>query len=98
MILSVVLLVVYYLLVVFVICMWMRFLIDLGRSLRPDWRPRGVVLVLLSVVLAITDPPLKLTRRVIKPVRLGAVAIDFAWTVVLLAAVVLMYVVSAIRV
>ncbi len=98
MILSVVLLVVYYLLVIFVICMWMRFLIDLGRSLRPGWRPRGVVLVLLSIVLAITDPPLKLTRRVIKPVRLGAVAIDFAWTVVLLVAVILMYIVSSIRV
>jgi YggT family protein len=51
----------------------------------------------LSIVLGITDPPLKLARRFIKPVRLGAVAIDFAWTVVLLVAVILMYVVSSIR-
>ena len=98
MILNIVLQIVYYVLVVFVVCMWIRFLIDLGRSLRRDWRPRGVLLVLLSIVIGITDPPLKLTRRVIKPVRLGAVAIDFAWTVVLLVAVILMYVVSSIRV
>jgi len=97
-ILNIVLQIVYYVLVVFVVCMWIRFLIDLGRSLRRDWRPRGVLLVLLSIVIGITDPPLKLTRRVIKPVRLGAVAIDFAWTVVLLVAVILMYVVSSIRV
>jgi YggT family protein len=97
-ILNIVLLIVYYVLVAFVVCMWIRFLIDLGRSLRRDWRPRGVFLVLLSIVIGITDPPLKLTRRVIKPVRLGAVAIDFAWTVVLLVAVILMYVVSSIRV
>ena len=98
MILNIFLLVVYYALVVFVICMWIRFLVDLGRSLRRDWRPRGFLLVLFSIVIGVTDPPLKLTRRVIKPVRLGAVAIDFAWTVVLLAAVVLMYIVSSIRV
>ena len=98
MILNIFLLVVYYALVAFVVCMWIRFLIDLGRSLRRDWRPRGIFLVLLSIVIGITDPPLKLTRRVIKPVRLGAVAIDFAWTVVLLVAVILMYVVSSLRV
>ena len=98
MIVNILLLVVYYLLVAFVVWMWIRFLIDLGRSLRRDWRPRGFLLVLLSIVIGITDPPLKLTRRVIKPVRLGAVAIDFAWTVVLLVAVILMYVVSSIRV
>ncbi len=97
MILNILLSVVYYALVVFVVCMWIRFLVDLVRTLRRDWRPQGFLLVLLSIVLGITDPPLKFTRRFIKPVRLGAVAIDFAWTVVLLAAVILMYVVSSIR-
>lgn len=98
MFLNIVLLVVYNALVVFVICMWIRFLVDLIRTLRRDWRPRGFLLVLFSIVIAITDPPLKFVRRFIRPVRLGAVAIDFAWTVVLLAAVILMYIVSSIRV
>jgi YggT family protein len=44
------------------------------------------LLVLLSIVFAITDPPLKVVRRVIRPVRFGAVSIDFAWTIVLIVA------------
>ena len=95
MILHVVTLVGYYFLVAFVISMWIRFLVDLARSLRPTWRPRGFWLVFLTIVIGFTDPPLKLTRRIVKPVRMGPVAIDFAWTIVLLVAVILMYVVSS---
>lgn len=94
-IVSVIATIAYYFLVVFVIAMWVRFIVDLIRSLRPGWRPRGFWLVILTAVLAFTDPPLKLTRRVIKPVRFGAMQVDFAWTIVLLVAVVLMYVVGS---
>ena len=98
MILNILVSVVYNALVIFIICMWVRFLIDLVRTLRRDWRPRGFVLVLFSIVIAITDPPLKFVRRFVRPIRLGAVAIDLAWTIVLLAAVILMYIVGSIRV
>ena len=98
MILNILVSVVYNALVIFIICMWVRFLIDLVRTLRRDWRPRGFVLVLFSIVIAITDPPLKFVRRFVRPIRLGEVAIDLAWTIVLLAAVILMYIVGSIRV
>jgi YggT family protein len=97
-ILNILVSVVYNALVIFIICMWVRFLIDLVRTLRRDWRPRGFVLVLFSIVIAITDPPLKFVRRFVRPIRLGEVAIDLAWTIVLLAAVILMYIVGSIRV
>lgn len=42
------------------------------------WTPRGVVLVVVEAVYFITDPPLKLLRSFIKPVRMGAVALDLA--------------------
>jgi YggT family protein len=32
-----------------------------------------------------TDPPLKFVRKFIKPVRFGALALDFGWTLTLLA-------------
>lgn len=51
--------------------------------------------MLLNFVFSVTDPPLKVVRRVIKPVRFGAVALDFAWTVVLLLAIIGMYVALA---
>ncbi len=98
MILNILVAVVYNVLVVFIICMWIRFLVDLIRTLRRDWRPRGFLLVLFNIVFAITDPPLKFVRRFVRPIRLGAVAIDLAWTIVLLAAVILMYVVGSLRV
>jgi YggT family protein len=62
-----------------------RFLVDLLLSVSPTWRPRGLVLVITEIVMTLTDPPLKLVRRVIKPVRMGAISLDFGWTLVLLA-------------
>jgi YggT family protein len=73
----------------FILLMWIRLIVDFVRSARPGWRPARVLLVILSVVYAITDPPVKLVRRVVRPVRFGQVSIDFAWTIVLLAAIIL---------
>ena len=61
-----------------------RFVVDLMRSANPNFRPRGLWLVLAEVVLTITDPPLKFIRRFVKPLRLGSVAMDFSWTIALL--------------
>lgn len=87
--------VVYYVLLVFTFFMWGRLIADFVIVLRRDWRPRGFVLVLLNLIFSVTDPPLKFVRRVVKPVRFGGIALDFAWTVVLLAAIVAMYIALA---
>ena len=87
--------IIYYVLLVFTFFMWGRLIADFALVLRRDWRPRGFLLVLLNVVFTVTDPTLKFVRRIVKPVRFGAVALDFAWTVVLLAAIVGMYVALA---
>jgi YggT family protein len=84
----------YYALQFFILLMWIRLIVDFVRSARPGWRPASVLLVLFSIMYAITDPPVKLVRRVIKPVRFGAVSIDFAWTIVLIVAIVLSNVVA----
>lgn len=47
-----------------------------------DWRPSGWSAAALEVVYSATDPPLKAVRRVIPPLRLGAVALDLAFMVV----------------
>lgn len=66
-----------------------RFVVDLVLSSNPAWRPKGLVLVLVEVTMTVTDPPLKLVRRFIKPVRIGAIALDFGWTLTLLAVITL---------
>ena len=85
----------YYALFLFFILMWARFIVDMVQVINRGWRPRGVVLVLVEVTYTITDPPLKLVRRVIPPLRVGSVAFDLAWTVVLLLVIVLMSVTSS---
>lgn len=85
-------LILYYALMVFVIAMWGRLILDFIRAFRPGWRPVSFVLVLSGIIYAVTDPPLKLVRRWVKPMSLGAVALDFGWTVVMLAAIVAMYI------
>ncbi|MEY4293713.1 MAG: hypothetical protein RIR29_363 [Actinomycetota bacterium] len=61
-----------------------RFVVDLVLSVNPIWRPRGLVLVATEIVMTLTDPPLKLVRRFIKPVRVGSISLDFGWTLLLL--------------
>ena len=74
---------------IFLWLLFARFIIDLVRSVNRGWRPRGIVLVLLELVMTITDVPLKFLRRFIKPVRVGALALDLAWTVLVFAVILL---------
>ena len=79
---------------VYTLVLWARLVLEWVRQFRPDWRPRGLMLVLAEVTFTITDPPLKLIRRVVKPVRLGGAYIDFSWTILLVVVYILMSVVS----
>lgn len=62
-----------------------RFIVDLVLSVNPTWRPRSILLVITELIMTLTDPPLKLVRRFIKPVQFGSISLDFGWTLVLLA-------------
>lgn len=62
-----------------------RMIFDWIRLLSPLWRPRGIILLIANVIYFFTDPPLKLLRKMIPPVRLGGnVAIDTAFLIVFL--------------
>ena len=80
---------------IFIIIMWARLILELVQMFNREWRPRGPMLFVAEAAYTVTDPPIKLVRRVLPPLRAGGVAIDFAWTIVLLAAIVLSYVVGA---
>lgn len=43
-----------------------------------DWQPRGVLLLLVEGIFAVTEPPLRLLRRFIPPLRIGGVSLDLA--------------------
>lgn len=65
--------------------MWIRFIVEWVQQVAPQWRPRGIILLIAETAFTVTDPPIKFVRRFVKPLRIGAVAIDFAWTIVLFA-------------
>lgn len=70
---------------IYLFALFGRLVIELVRSINPAWRPRGMVLVLAEVTMTVTDPPLRLFRRVIKPIRIGGFALDLAWTALVFA-------------
>jgi YggT family protein len=72
-----------------------RFILELVQSFARDWRPRGVILVVAEVVYTITDPPLKLLRRLIPPLRLGGISLDFGMLLLFILTVILLSVLGS---
>lgn len=62
-----------------------RLVFDYVFMFARNWRPSGVVVVLLEVIYSVTDPPLKALRRVIPPLRLGSVSLDLGFLVLIIA-------------
>lgn len=87
--------IIYYLLLLYFFALWARFILDFARNFARNWRPRGGVLIFTEVVYAITDPPIKLVRRIIPTIRIGGIALDFAWSIVLIVVLILMSVASS---
>ena len=57
-----------------------RLFIDLAISVNRGWRPSGLLLPVVEIVMTITDPALKAVRKIIKPIRIGAIQLDLGWT------------------
>ncbi|GAA0994589.1 YggT family protein [Subtercola frigoramans] len=87
----------YFALLLYFFVMWGRFILDLVRSFQRSWRPQGAVLVLAEVAYTVTDPPIKFFRRVIPPLKVGPVAFDFGWSIVMLLVVILLSIMSYVR-
>ncbi|NYD41485.1 YggT family protein [Nocardioides panaciterrulae] len=83
-------LVIHVLLWLFLALLWIRFVVDWVQVFARSWTPRGPLLVLLEAVYSVTDPPIRALRRVIPPLRLGSVALDLSFLIVMIAAYVLL--------
>ena len=79
-----VLLVVYYLLFFFWLLLTGRIVVELVRAFAREWRPAGGVAVTVETIYTVTDPPVKLLRRIIPTVRIGNVGLDLSIMVLLL--------------
>ena len=66
---------------IYIYVLWARFILDWVRVLNPRFRPRGVLLVLFELVFTLTDPSIKMFRRILPPIRLGQISLDLGWMV-----------------
>jgi YggT family protein len=82
--------VLYVLLWVFLGLLWVRFIVDWVQVFARSWTPRGILLLVLETVYTITDPPINALRRVIPPLRIGTIALDLSFLIVMLAAWILL--------
>ncbi len=72
------------LLLIYVFVMLARMVLDFMPLLNREWRPRGAGLIAAELVYTVTDPPIRLFRRFIPPLRFGPVAFDLAFSLTLL--------------
>lgn len=63
-----------------------RIVVEFIRSFSRDWHPRGITVVILEAIMTVTDPPVKLLRRIIPQLTIGAVRLDFSIMVLLMLA------------
>ncbi|MFC8682740.1 YggT family protein [Microbacterium ureisolvens] len=71
-------------LLLYVFVLLTRLILDWIPFFNREWRPRGAGLVAAEIVYTVTDPPIKLFRRFIPPLRVGAIAIDFGFALTML--------------
>lgn len=86
----------YIILFVFIALLWVRFIVDWVQVFARQWEPRGPLLVALEGVYSATDPPIVALRRVIPPLRIGSVALDLSFLLVMVGAWLLLNVVATI--
>ena len=74
----------------YLIVLLTRLVLDWVQVFARSWRPRGPMLVIAETVYTLTDPPIKAVRRVLPPLRIGAVALDLGFLFVLVGVYVLL--------
>lgn len=74
----------------FVLLMWARLILDFVAAFVRGFRPRGVFAVLTEAVFTVTDPPIRMFRKILPPIRLGQVALDLGWFLTMISCIILL--------
>ena len=69
----------------FKLALFARIIIDYVRMFAKNWRPNSFLLAIFEVIYSITDPPMKYVQRFVPPLRLGGIALDLSFIVLLIA-------------
>ncbi|UNK72123.1 YggT family protein [Microbacterium sp. H1-D42] len=82
-------------LTLYVLVLIVRLVLDYIPLFKRNWRPKGAGLIAAEVVYTITDPPIRFFRKLVPPLRIGTIALDFGFTLTMIAVLILMAIVRA---
>jgi YggT family protein len=80
----------------FKIALFLRIIIDYIRMFARSWRPNTFLLAIFEVIFSVTEPPMRFVRRFVPPLRIGGVALDLSFIVLLIAVNLLQSIVVAV--
>ncbi len=72
------------LVLLYILLLLVRLVLEYIPIFNREWRPHGAGLVAAELVYTVTDPPIRLFRRVIPPLRIGPVSLDVAFALTML--------------
>ena len=81
-----------YLYILFILA---RLVVDWTRQFARSWRPAGVGAIGLELVYVVTDPPIRLLRRLVPPLHLGTVSLDLSVIILLIVLIAMQRVVTS---
>lgn len=73
------------LLALFKWALFLRVIIDYVRMFARNWQPNALVLAIFEGVYSVTDRPMRYVQQFVPPLRLGGIAIDLSFIVLLIA-------------
>lgn len=71
----------YLLLTVVQYALLIRIVFDVVQSFVRGWKPRGIALLIGSIIYSVTDRPLRSLRSKIPPLNLGGIGFDVAFLI-----------------
>lgn len=69
---------------ILVVLLWVRMVIEWVRIYARRWIPSGPAAVAIDGVYTVTDPPVKLVRRLVPPIAIGGARVDVGFMVLVL--------------
>ncbi|MBW1604015.1 YggT family protein [Streptomyces sp. JJ66] len=79
---------------IFLYVLIFRLIMDYVFMFARSWQPGKAMVVVLEATYTVTDPPLKLLRRFIPPLRFGGVALDLSFLVLMIIVFILIQIVG----
>lgn len=67
----------------YIIILWARLIIDWVMVFNRGFRPKGPIAVLVELVYSLTDPPIRMFRKLLPPIRIGQISLDLGWMLTL---------------